>query len=132
MADERAEPGQPDAPEPSFSDQVGAAIRGSTLGHLDPASKPSPHALLAMCTTRLRELITARALVDRGTPHALASVLKVPDWRVKNHVAWACGFTASELRVALKGAAHTERAMKSGANADERFLMWALEVMRPR
>lgn len=49
MADERAEPGppEPDAPEPSFSDQVGAAIRGSTLGHLDPAAKPSPHALLA-------------------------------------------------------------------------------------
>lgn len=32
--------------EPSFADQVGEAIRGSKLGHLDPAAKPSPHALL--------------------------------------------------------------------------------------
>lgn len=32
--------------EPSFSDQVGAVIRGSKLGHLDPAAKPSARALL--------------------------------------------------------------------------------------
>lgn len=48
MPDERTERGPSDpAPEPSFSEQVGAAIRGSALGHLDPAAKPSPHALLA-------------------------------------------------------------------------------------
>ncbi len=44
MADERAQPAEP---EPSFSEQVGAAIRGSKLGHLDPAAKPTPHAMLA-------------------------------------------------------------------------------------
>ncbi|WP_347757271.1 DUF3159 domain-containing protein [Agrococcus sp. ProA11] len=43
---------QPDAesqpePEASFSEQVGAAIRGSKLGQLDPTAKPSAHALLA-------------------------------------------------------------------------------------
>ena len=32
---------------PSFSDQVGEAIRGSKLGHLDPSAKPTPAALLA-------------------------------------------------------------------------------------
>jgi len=32
--------------EPSFSEQVGEAIRGSKLGQLDPASKPSANALL--------------------------------------------------------------------------------------
>jgi len=47
MTDERDQPTDPAAQEPSFSDQVGAAIRGSTLGHLDPAAKPSPHAMLA-------------------------------------------------------------------------------------
>lgn len=49
MADERAgqDPTDPAAQEPSFSEQVGAAIRGSALGHLDPAAKPSPHAMLA-------------------------------------------------------------------------------------
>jgi hypothetical protein len=33
-------------PEPSFADQVGAAIRSSKLGHLDPSAKPSAEALL--------------------------------------------------------------------------------------
>ncbi|MCH1883022.1 DUF3159 domain-containing protein [Agrococcus sp. ARC_14] len=41
---ERQEPSAQD--EPSFSDQVGAAIRGSKLGQLDPAAKPSANALL--------------------------------------------------------------------------------------
>jgi hypothetical protein len=45
MADERPQP-DPSAPEPSFSEQVGAAIRGSKLGHLDPTAKPTPHAML--------------------------------------------------------------------------------------
>ncbi|WP_072313639.1 DUF3159 domain-containing protein [Agrococcus sp. Marseille-P2731] len=44
------EPGECDTahpePEPSFSDQVGAAIRGSKLGQLDPGAKPSANALL--------------------------------------------------------------------------------------
>ena len=115
-----------------FVDAFSARNAPKALWCLGRMESVSPHALLAMCTTRLRELITARALVDRGTPHALASVLKVPDWRVKNHVTWARGFTSAELRAALKGAALAERAMKSGANADERFLLWALEVMRPR
>lgn len=48
MPDERSghEPSGAGA-EPSFSEQVGAAIRGSSLGRLDPTAKPSPHALLA-------------------------------------------------------------------------------------
>jgi hypothetical protein len=33
-------------PEPTFADQVGAAIRSSKLGHLDPSAKPSADALL--------------------------------------------------------------------------------------
>lgn len=32
--------------EPSFSGQVGAALRGSRLGHLDPTAKPTPHAMV--------------------------------------------------------------------------------------
>lgn len=40
-----SEESQPES-EASFSDQVGAAIRGSKLGQLDPAAKPSARALL--------------------------------------------------------------------------------------
>lgn len=37
------------------------------LGRMDSVS---PHALLAMCTTRLRELVCARSMADRGNPAA--------------------------------------------------------------
>lgn len=112
-----------------FVDAFSARNAERALWCLGRMESTSPHALLAMCTTRLRELITARALIDRGTPKELAHVLKLPDWRVKNHVGWARGFTAAELRAALSSACRAERAMKSGANANERFLMWALSVM---
>ena len=55
-------------PEPSFSDQVGAAIRGSKLGQLDPAAKPSAHALLAA-------MGGARGLIESLLPGILFLVL---------------------------------------------------------
>jgi len=68
MTDERDQPTDPASQEPSFSDQVGAAIRGSTLGHLDPAAKPSPHAMLAA-------MGGARGLVESLLPGILFLVL---------------------------------------------------------
>lgn len=99
------------------------------LGRMDSVS---PHALLAMCTTRLRELICARAMADRGNPRAVAGALKAPDWRVKNHITWARGFSAAELRHAMIAARDTERAMKSGTDPKSAFVDWVLEVTAKR
>ena len=99
------------------------------LGRMESVS---PHALLAMCTTRLRELVCARALADRGNPRGVAAALKMSDWRCKSHAAWARGFTAAELRHAIVSARDTERAMKSGADAQAAFLDWVLEVTAGR
>ena len=99
------------------------------LGRMDSVS---PHALLAMCTTRLRELVCARSMADRGNPRGVAAALKAPDWRVKNHVNWARGFTAAELRRAIISSRDTERAMKSGADPRSAFLDWVLAVTARR
>lgn len=88
----------------------------------------SPHALLAMCMTRLRELVCAHALIDRGNLNGIAGALKMPDWRCKNHALWARGFTSAELRHAIIAARDAERAMKSGTNPETAFLDWVLEV----
>lgn len=56
------------APEPSFADQVGAAIRGSKLGHLDPSARPTPHALL-------QAMGGARGLTESLLPGILFLVL---------------------------------------------------------
>lgn len=111
-----------------FVDAFSARDVRKCLLYLTRMESTSPHALLAMCTTRLRELICARALIARGNPRALASVLKQPDWRVKNHTRWAQAFSEEELRQAMVLARDTERAMKSGSNADDAFLSWVLQV----
>lgn len=92
----------------------------------------SPHALIGMCVTRLRELITAHALAARGQggASALASHFKQPEWRMKNHPAWARRWTPEELRTALIAARDAERAMKSGTDAQDAFVDWVLESLR--
>lgn len=104
------------------------------LLYLGRMKSTSPHSLIAKCTTRVRELICARALIDRGTPHAVAAALKMPDWRARNVVGWARGFSAAELRHALVLSRDTEQKMKSGTNPDAAFLEWVLAVCvrRPR
>lgn len=112
-----------------FVDAFAARDVRTCLLLLSRMESTSPHALLAMCTTRLRELICARALVERGNPRGVAAALKMPDWRVKNHVSWARGFTAQELRAALGSARDAERSMKSGGDADAAFLDWTISVI---
>ena len=78
------------------------------LGRMDSVS---PHALLAMCTTRLRELVCARSMAARGPPRGVA---------------------AAELRRAIISSRDTERAMKSGADPRSAFLDWVLAVTARR
>ncbi|MBQ9020725.1 MAG: DNA polymerase III subunit delta [Eggerthellaceae bacterium] len=89
----------------------------------------TPYALLAMCVTRIRELIAARSLGERGQINTLASYLGVPDWRVKNHARWAQAFTGEELRLALLHARDAEQAMKSGTDPETAFQDWYLSVI---
>lgn len=89
----------------------------------------TPYALIGMCTTRVRELVCARSLDERGQGRAVASALGMPDWRVKNHVRWARGFSAAELRTALESARDAEQAMKSGTDPNAAFMSWVLDTV---
>ena len=115
-----------------FVDAFAARDARCCLSLLGRMESTSVHALMAMCATRLRELVCARSMIDRGNARGIAAALKAPEWRVKNHAAWARGFSAAELRAALVSARDAERAMKSGADADAVFLEWALRVMAKR
>ena len=101
-----------------LTDAFAARDLRACLDVLSRMESASPHALIAMCVTRLRELICAQAMARRGSGTAgLAKALKLPDWRVKGHAGWARRWSAAELRAALASARDAERAMKGGADA---------------
>ncbi len=112
-----------------FVDAFSARDLRKCMLYLGRMESVAPIALITMCATRLRELICAKSLVERGTPRELAATLKVPDWRVKNHLTWARGFTVEELRRAMVLARDADRAMKSGADAHDALLDWVLAVV---
>ena len=104
----------------------------------------SPHALIAMCATRLRELLCAKVMEQRGSTSALAAALseyaKIGNpkarpkqaWQVKDHITCARRFTREELRGAIIAARDTERAMKSGADPEAAFQDWVVMVCSGR
>lgn len=92
----------------------------------------TPHALLAMCVTRLRELACTLSLRERGatSADAIASELGLPSWKVKNYGRYAANFAPSEVRRAIVSSGETERAMKSGADPDAAFITWVIETLK--
>ena len=107
-----------------------ASRNGKRCIYLMNRMDASPFALLAMCTTRIRELITVKALSERGQKAMCSKVLKMPDWRLKNHYACARGFTMHELIRALCSARDAEQDMKSGSDQMQSFVSWFLEVCK--
>ena len=112
-----------------FVDAFSARNAKECLRLLPLLGSTSPYALIGMCTNRLRELACAKSLDSRGQGRLLAETLKVPAWRVKNHVAWSRGFSERELVRAFIAARECERAMKSGTDPDSAFRDWFLGVV---
>lgn len=115
-----------------FTNAFAARDTAKCLLDLQRMKSVSPHALLPMCVTRIRELMCAQSLAARGQGRGIAAALKQPDWRVKNHAAWARKYTPQELRQALITARDTEQAMKSGADPDAAFREWVVNVTAKR
>ncbi len=86
------------------------------------------YGLLALCATRVRELILAKTIEQRGDSVPLERVLGGPSWRYKNHVSDARRFSLAELEGALVLLRDTERLMKSGADPDRAFMDWVVAV----
>lgn len=118
----------------AFLDAFAARDAAECVRIYKTLDKESPYALIAKCTSRVRELITCRALAERGEGNArgIAARLKAPDWRAKKLLSSVRSWRAEELRRALIAARDAERAMKSGADPDAAFLEWMLGALRKR
>lgn len=84
--------------------------------------------LLSLLLTRVRELIVAKALDERGQARELASTLGVKDWQVKNHVRWSRLFSMDELVDALRSAVETECALKCSRDSEIAFTTWFVSI----
>ncbi len=98
------------------------------------AQMPSQNAigLFTLAVARVRELIAAKALEERGCPGTLAAELGVQQWQVKNHASWARNYTMAELVGALRGAPACEEALKSSPDKDLAIQRWVLSFCTPR
>lgn len=119
-----------------YLDALGARDLGSALRLLAKllASGESVHGVLAMSVRHVRNLLGARALMDRHTRiDEMAPQLGMAPWQVRNVVSQAGNFTPRELSRALCAAAATEAELKSGAVEGAIVLeRWVMSVTGPR
>lgn len=73
--------------------------------------------LLSLVTGRIRELICAKAMLDRGDARGIAAALGKADWQVRGHAKCAQRFAPGELEGLLVECARADRTLKSGADA---------------
>ncbi len=86
--------------------------------------------LHAMVLRKVRELMAARSLVDRGQGSVaqVARALGRPDWQVKQLPRQAKAFTPDELVSVLKAAAQAEQEMKTSRDARLAFERWIVKI----
>lgn len=102
------------------------ATKACSLLALMPTT--SPVAIHVLLLGRLRELICAKSLAERGESSLLATELKKRPWQVKNHARWARKFTMRELEEALRSGAECERQLKGTGDSETALLVWILSV----
>jgi DNA polymerase-3 subunit delta len=105
------------------------AAKALTLYRL--MQNPSQVALLSLLTRRVRELVCARALIDRGQARQLASELGRQEWQVRSVAQAARRFTMAQLVSCLGACARCERELKGGADAETAFVSLVLFVCDP-
>ncbi|MDH4139356.1 MAG: DNA polymerase III subunit delta [Coriobacteriia bacterium] len=90
------------------------------------------YAILPRATARLRELISTRALMDRGegSVASLARALGRPEWQVRALPRQAERFTHRELADALRSAARADGEMKTSRDPRLAFERWVLSICR--
>lgn len=100
-----------------FLDALSARDLARSLRLLSLLDLSSPIGLSSLISGRVRELICARALNERGETARIGEELKKQAWQVRNYGRWARGFKAGELEALLGACAETDAGLKSGADA---------------
>lgn len=111
-----------------FLDKVAAGDTARALELYRHMQNPSQIALLSLLTRRVRELICARSLMDRGQAARVASELGRQEWQVRSVVQAARRFSSKQLAQCLVRCAACERELKTGHDAETSFLDLVLHI----
>lgn len=88
----------------------------------------SPHAMLHQCVGRLRDAMHAQHMVkvSSNASSALASEMKMQEFRVRPFIEAGRRWSSEQLCRALESSLDTERKMKSGTDPDAAFKDWLI------
>lgn len=115
-----------------FLGALGARECGAALERLDDllAGGEALLGIHAMTLRHLRQLVSVKALVDRGADRSvIARETGLQDWQVRNAAEQAARFSPSELARALREAAELEARLKSGQGEPRvLFEVWMTRV----
>ncbi len=114
-----------------FLDKVAAGDATRALELYRHMQNPSHLALLSLLTKRVRELMCARSMIDRGTTANIGKELGQQDWQVRKLVQSVRRFTSEQLVQCLCACAECERDLKSGADGETTFLRLVLKICNP-
>lgn len=114
-----------------FLDKVAAGDKRRAIELYRHMQNPSHIALLTLLTRRVRELVCARALADRGQANRLAAELGKQAWQVRSVSQAARRFSMTQLQSCLASCAKCERDLKSGADGETTFLRLVLTICDP-
>ena len=94
--------------------------------------KPSHHALLALITRRVRDLMCIRSMNDRGQSNKVLAELGRPEWQMRSALRAANRFSASDLAVCLRACATCERELKTGVEEQTAFFKLMFTISDPK
>lgn len=101
-----------------FLDAISARNAAGALAQYRLLGEGQAIRILSLLAARIRDLICARSMEERGTASLLAQELGKADWQVRSYPKWARAFKAGELEQALHACAAGDAALKRGAHAD--------------
>lgn len=111
-----------------FLDAFGMKNLSRCLHLYNLMAKTSPYQMIALCISRVRDLISVKALESRGAGD-VAQIMKMPPWRLKTLNKQASRYSMGQLIAALCSARDAEMAMKSGADPRTEFLDWLVTTL---
>lgn len=115
-----------------FLDAIGERRPDEAMRQFALINKADLVGLLTLTVRRLRQILAAKCLQERGEISSLARELGLQPWQTKRLPEFAYNYSFSELCDALRSAADCDAALKSETDKELAFQNWVLSFCTPK